>query len=255
VRDARYSFAIMSLYCEECQLSFSRRFNFNRHLQRDSHQRNLLRACEDGVKYGMTSTVTTPEYKRADNRRSSERQPDARSSSKNKMTSWYAENYPQPSSKLLPQTGDGRDNITSNESDDQHFDTEDNERSEISDVVSTEGDKVYWDDDDSSDSNSGEDTNKDRDVIQQSYVCYEDYLALKKNYEKLMSKPVKKSILLRVSMKLPNRSMKTISVRWIKTDMCKDLSVAQLKRIFNRGMSGRKDLYILIECFVNLLHA
>jgi len=161
----------------------------------------------------------------------------------------------RPCVKRPPQTRGGHDVDTNNDRDNQYSDNEDNVSSEKSDAESTEEDKVYGNDDDLSDSDSGDDNRKERDDTQESYVCYEDYAALKKKYEKLLNKPVKKSIVLRVRMKPASGAVKTISVRWIKTNMCKNLSVAQLKRICQRGINDKKDLYILIECFTNLIHA
>jgi len=157
--------------------------------------------------------------------------------------------------KRPPETRGVHDITTNDDSDNQYSDIEDNVSSEKSDAESTEEDKVYGDDHDLSDSDSGEDNRKERDDTQESYVCYEDYAALKKKNEKLLNKPVKNSIVLRVRMKPASGAAKTISVRWIKTNMCKSLSVAQLKRICKRGINDKKDLYILIECFTNVIHA
>ena len=58
-----------------------------------------------------------------------------------------------------------------------------------------------------------------------------------------------------MKLRSSSRKMKAISIHWIKANMCKTLSFSQLKQIRKRGMNSEQDLYILIESFVNPIHA
>jgi hypothetical protein len=236
----------MSLYCEICTLSFSRRFNYNRHLCSDRHGKNISKLAAET---DLSSTVTTPQYNRyglldnddigsVRNRPITGQQSDD-NYSKNPRSADERKLFASKMSRHRTMTGDDRSS---------HADTDDaccqnTDDSGKSEDTEDEEETLYWSDDFLSDKSDDK-----------SYVSFDDYQRIKDKCGKDTAKFVKNSILLRVNMKLRNGSLKIVAIRWIKINQCNDISLLGIKKLCKTGVASKKELHIVTECVVNVMN-